>query len=574
MQEKIKNLIKDALKNLNIEVNNIALEHPENLKNGDYSTNVALAIAKSVKTSPKELAEKIVKEISRLNLDKNIEKVEVAPAGFINFYLSRRFFGRSIEEILNKADDVGKNDILINKKIMIEYTDPNPFKPFHIGHLMTNAIGESMARILEHSGAEVSRANYQGDIGLHVAKSIYGLLKNEKLQDKSGTHNLQAENIGRAYALGSEALENNEDMKKEIEKINKKIYDKTDKKINEIYDWGFEVTMEAFEDLYKMLGTKFDFYFLESQMADLGREIVNANMGKIFEESDGAIVFKAEKYNPKLHTRVFLTSDGLPTYETKELGLTEEKFKSYPDMDLSIVITADEQMDYMKVVSKTISLIHPEYEKRMKHITHGMMRFGKSSLGKMSSRKGNVITGEALLNDVRDAILEKMTDREFKNVEREKIATDVGVSAIKYSILKQSIGGDIIYDFENSISFEGDSGPYLQYSYARANSILEKAQKENILPDPHAFPSEIFEVEKLLYRFPEIVLRSVSEYEPHHIATYLIEVARAFNNFYGNTVIINKGDKSSAYKVALTYAFTFVIKTGLHLLGIKAPQKM
>ena len=579
MQEEIKNLIKDALKNLDIEVSNIELEHPEDLKNGDYSTNVAMVIAKSVKKNPKELAEKIVVEISRLSLDKNIEKIEIAGVGFINFYLSRKFFAKNIEEILNKGEDIGENDILSSKKIMIEYTDPNPFKPFHIGHLMTNAIGESIARILEHSGATVSRANYQGDIGLHVAKAIYGLLENEKLQSKKGTHNLQAANIGRAYIRGAELYEFDEKVKKEIDEINKKIYsrgdNKKDDKINEIYQWGFEVTMEAFEDLYKILGTKFDLYFLESAMMDIGREIVKDNMDKVFEESDGAVIFKAEKYNkegqPKLHTRVFITSQGLPTYETKELGLTEEKFKKNPEMDLSIMITANEQLDYMRVVAKAISLIHPEYESKMKHITHGMMRLAS---GKMGSRKGNAVTGESLLNDTRDAILEKMTDRDFSNEEREKIAGDVGVAAIKYSILKQGTGGDIIYDFEKSISIEGDSGPYLQYSYARANSILEKAQKENILPDPHTFPPEVFEIEKLLYKFPEVVLRCASEYEPHYIANYLIEVARAFNSFYGNTIIINKKDKTSSYKVALTYAFSFVMKTGLHLLGIEAPKKM
>lgn len=580
MQEKIKNLIKDALKNLDIEINDVVLEHPADLNRGDYSTNVAMAIAKSIKSDPKVLAKKIVTEISRLNVDKYIEKVEVAGAGFINFYLSRQFFAGSIEEILNKADNVGKNNFLSGKKIMIEYTDPNPFKPFHIGHLMTNSIGESIARILEHSGAEVSRANYQGDMGLHVAKAIYGLLENEKLQNKKVSNNLQAENIGRAYALGSETYENNEKAKKEIDEINKKIYTKSDKKINDIYNWGFEVTMKAFQDLYETLGTEFDFYFLESQMAPIGERIVKDNLDKvidspdskmIFEKSKDAIVFKAEKYDVKLHTRVFITSEGLPTYEAKELGLTEEKFRTSPNMDLSIVVTGNEQMDYMKVVAKAISLIHPEYEKKMLHITHGMMRLAS---GKMGSRKGNVITGVSLLNDVRDAILEKMTDRNFSNIEQEKIATDVGVSALKYSILKQSTGGDIVYDFESAISFEGDSGPYLQYSYVRANSTLEKAKKEDILPDPHAFPPEIFEVEKLLYKFPEVVLRSSSEYEPHYIANYLIEVARAFNSFYGNNLIVKKKDKTSAYKISITYAFAFVMKAGLRLLGIKVPEKM
>ncbi|MEK7128624.1 MAG: arginine--tRNA ligase [Patescibacteria group bacterium] len=581
MQEKIKNLIKDALENLKIEVNDIALEHPADLKMGDYSTNVAMTVAKNVKTNPKELAEKIVAQILRLNTDKYIEKVEMAGAGFINFHLSRKFFANSVEEIVNEADNVGKNETLKDKKIMIEFTDPNPFKPFHIGHLMTNAIGESVARILEHSGAEVSRANYQGDVGLHVAKAIFVLLKNPKeyiVRNESKSR--QALFIGKAYARGAELYENDTAAKAKIDEINKKIYSKSDAQINETYDWGFKVTMDAFQDLYETLGTEFDFYFLESQMAPVGEGIVRANLNKfidpqgskkIFEESDGAIVFKAEKYDPKLHTRVFITREGLPTYETKELGLAEEKFKTNPDMSLSIIVTANEQMDYMRVVTKAVSLLDPEHGAKMKHISHGMMRFAS---GKMGSRKGNVITGESLLNDVRDAVLEKMTDREFENTEREKIASAVAVSAIKYSILKQSTGGDIIYDFESSISSEGDSGPYLQYSFARANSIIEKAVKENILPDPHAFPKEIFEVEKLLYKFPEIVLRSSKEYEPHYIANYLIEVARSFNSFYGNNLIVDKKDKSSGYKIALSYAFSFVMKTGLSLLGIKAPKKM
>ncbi|MBI2627577.1 arginine--tRNA ligase [Candidatus Nomurabacteria bacterium] len=580
MQEKIKNLIKDALKNLNIEMSDVGLEHPEDLKNGDYSTNVALVVAKNVKISPKALAGKIVTEILRLNLDKYIEKVEVAGAGFINFYLSRKFFASSVEEIVNQGENAGKNNVLAGKKIMIEYTDPNPFKPFHIGHLMTNAIGESVARILEHSGAEVSRANYQGDIGLHVAKAIYGLLKDEKLQDKAGSHILQSANIGQAYAQGAEVYENNKKAKKEIDEINKKIYAKSDKKINEMYDWGFQATMKAFEDLYQILGTKFDFYFLESQMAPIGERIVRDNLDKIidskgskmiFEESEGAIIFKAEKYDSQLHTRVFITSQGLPTYETKELGLTEEKFRTEPNLDLSIIITANEQADYMKVVAKAVSLIYPEHGKKMLHLTHGMMRLLG---GKMSSRKGNVVTGESLLRDTVALIREKIKERDWAEAEKNKIAEIVGVAAIKYSILRSASGSDIVYNLEESISTEGDSGPYLQYSFARAKSILEKAQKENILPDPHVFPPAVFEVERLLYKFPEVVLRSAQEYEPHYIANYLIAVARAFNSFYGNIVVVNKKDKTSAYKVALTYAFIFVMKTGLSLLGIQAPEKM
>ncbi|MFZ3016069.1 MAG: arginine--tRNA ligase, partial [Minisyncoccia bacterium] len=271
-----------------------------------------------------------------------------------------------------------------------------------------------------------------------------------------------------------------------------------------------------------------------------------------------------------LHTRVFVNSHGLPTYETKELGLTELKFKK-ENPDISVVVTANEQEEYMKVVKKALEIIKPEIAQKLKHIVHGMMRL---STGKMSSRKGNVITGESLLDDAEKEIAGKIADRNFTEEEKIKIASDVGVSALKYSILKSAIGGDIVYDFEKSICFEGDSGPYLQYSYARAKSILEKALEEKIVSGFENIPNELFEIEKLICRFPEVVLHSAEEFEPHYIANYLVELARSFNGFYGNTKIIDKDDPASSYKVALTEAFSIVMKSGLNLLGIKAPEKM
>ena len=594
MKEKIENLIRETLENLNIDVDNISLEHPADLKMGDFSTNVAMALAKSLEINPKELAEKIVDalKLGFKNYPKPsfLEKIE-AKNGFINFYLSQEFFVDSVKEILENKN-FGHSNLFIGKKIMVEYTDPNPFKPFHIGHLMTNAIGESISRIVEYSGAKAVRANYQGDVGPHVAKAIYVLIQNPlpnlplaKGEGKGGGVSEIASYIGKCYAKGNDAYETDENAKKEIDEINQKIYDRSDKKINEIYDWGRRITLEAFEEIYKVLGTSFNYYFFESFVAPIGEKIVQENLDKVFEKSDGAIVFHAEKYDPKLHTRVFINSKGLPTYETKELGLSKMKFEK-ENPDISIVITANEQGEYMKVVQKALELISPEYASKMKHITHGMMRL---ATGKMSSRKGNVITGESLLLESCEQILEKIKDRNFTEEEKKQVSEEVGVAALKYSILKQNIGGDIVYDAEKSISFEGDSGPYLQYSYARANSILEKAKLENILPGflfskpgfedfkKPGFYSGVFplgDIEKLLYKFPEIVLRSAEEFEPHYIANYLIEIARAFNTYYGNTKIIDKDDLMSPYKIALTLAFSLVMKNGLYLLGIKVPERM
>jgi arginyl-tRNA synthetase len=569
IKTQIQNTILEALKSLGIDASAITLEHPADLNNGDYSTNVAMAYAKQSGKNPRALADEIKAEIEK-NLPKEISKIEVAGAGFINFYLSRDFFVASVKDILNKKENWGKNELSNGKKIMVEYTDPNPFKPFHIGHLMTNAIGESIARVVEFSGAKTVRANYQGDVGLHVAKAIYGL-QNFGMPEENLSVSEKAQYIGVQYAKGSDEYENNPDAKIAIDAINKKIYEKSDEEINKIYAWGREVTLSAFEEIYALLGTKFNHYFFESVMAPIGEKIVRANTPNVFEESDGAIVFKADKYNPKLHTRVFITSSGLPLYETKEIGLTMTKFEKEENLDLSIVTTAIEQGEYMKVVQQAISLMHPDLEKKMKHITHGMMRLAS---GKMSSRKGNVVTGESLLQDSTDVVREKVAERDLSAEEKENIAQTVGVAALKYSILRSSLGSDIIYDFEKSISFEGDSGPYLQYTAVRANGIHKKAEGEGICAAYTDIPSDITVLEKTLYRFPEVVAHSYEQLEPHHIATYLTELASAFNSFYGNTVIVNKNDPYAPYRVALVSAFHTTMQNGLYLLGIKTPNKM
>jgi arginyl-tRNA synthetase len=593
MKEQIEKQIKEVLLSLKWGqdiADLVVLERPKETSYGDYSfpvikiiqtrkgterrlehehSNAAIKIIGTPINAPLDAANKIKLELEK-NLPKEISKVEVAGAGFINFYLSREFFTESVNDILNKKENWGKNEILTGKKVMVEYTQPNPFKPFHIGHLMSNAIGESISRIVEFSGAKTVRANYQGDVGPHVAKAIYGLTK-FGLPDDSKSVSEQAQYIGECYSKGSNLYDTDENAKKDIDVINKKIYDKSDDGINKIYDWGRKVTLEAFEEIYKLLGTKFSegCYFFESAMAPIGEKIVRENVGKIFEESNGAIVFHGENYDKKLHTRVFINSQGLPTYETKEIGLTTTKFEK-ENPDISIVTTAIEQAEYMKVVQKAISLMHPDLESRMKHITHGMMRL---ATGKMSSRKGNVITGESLLRDSMDIVLEKVKDRELSDEEKKKISEIVGVAALKYSILRSSLGSDIVYDFEKSISFDGDSGPYLQYTAVRANSILEKAKGFNV-EGKESIPEEVTELEKLLYQFPEIIERSYGLLEPHHIATYLTSLASSFNNFYGNTKILDSENKYVSYHLELIKAFYQTMKNGLWLLGIETPEKM
>lgn len=569
MKEKIHNLILEKLKSLDLEILDFSIEYPPEFKKGDYSTNVAMVASKKAGISPVEFAEKIVSLIKE-DSPTEFEKIEIAGPGFINFYLSRKFVVEKIKEAVREKKHFGMVNFYNNKKVVVEYTDPNPFKEIHIGHLMSNTIGESIARLYEWSGAEVKRACYQGDVGMHVASAIWGMKKN--ISDieavKTGTIKEKGTALGRAYATGATALKADENVKKEIVLINKKVYERSDNEINTLYDLGREWSLEYFEEVYKKLGTKFDFYFFESETGSIGKELVLENLENgIFEKSDGATVFKGEKYG--LHTRVFINSEGLPTYEAKELGLAKVKFNEYP-FDKSIVVTGNEINDYFKVLLMVLSLIFPEIAERTEHVSHGMLRL---PTGKMSSRTGDVITAEGLIREIEEKVysrikLEKMTEDEKKDIS-EKVA----IAALKYSILKQSMGKDIIFDLEKSVSFEGDSGPYLQYTAVRASSILMKAEEVNLVPDFNVIPDDSNDIEKMLVRFPEVISRATQEKASNLVATYLIELASAFNTFYGTTKIIGGGEYS-AYYLAVTEAVENTIKNGLRILGIETPSRM
>ncbi|MCK5059958.1 MAG: arginine--tRNA ligase [Candidatus Pacebacteria bacterium] len=554
MKKELKNLIEEMLKKVGIQnPTNVSVEHPADLSYGDYSSNVALVYSKEFAMSSNDLALKLVSELEKERLPE-IEKIEIAGRGFINFSLASSFLSKTIAGINKNGDTYGKTNIFNKEKTIVEYTDPNPFKEFHIGHLMSNTIGEAISRVIEYNGAEVKRACYQGDVGLHVAKAVWGKLKNP---DASW---------GEAYALGA-ISQADARIKAEIIDINQKIYEK-DPSLFLLYGEGKKESLEKFEEIYKRLETHFDYYFFESDTGKFGKKLVEKYKEKIFEKSEGAVVFKGEKYG--LHTRVFINSQGLPTYEAKELDLAKIKYEKYP-YDKSIVVTANEVNEYFKVVHKALELMFPDLAKKTIHISHGMLRLPE---GKMSSRTGKVITAESLIGEVKERIKEKVSDRKLTEEEKEKISEQVAIGAIKYSILKQTSGKDIIFDFDKSLSFEGDSGPYLQYTHTRALSVLNKAKEEKIPQNTYLEVRLPSNIERLLYRFPEIVERAGREYEPHYITTYLMELAGLFNSFYAKEKIVDSSDPQSPYKVTITNAVAIVLKNGLALLGIPAPEKM
>lgn len=545
MKEILKTKIEEAIKSLNIEDIDFSIEHPSDISHGEWTTNIAMVAANKMGKNPRETATEIVSALGDIE---GVESIENAGPGFINFKLTHKAI---IDSMVLEGNNLSKGE-----KILVEYTDPNPFKQFHIGHLMSNAIGEVIARLYEDQGAEVTRLSYGGDVGLHVAKAIWG--KNDL--NNGGL----VEDWGEAYSHGSNVYEENPETKDEIDKLNKTIFDYLvndgEFEYGDLYKEGKEISQKHFEEIYEVLGTKFDRYMFESEVVSKGLEIVENN--EIFEKSDGAVVFKGEEHDESLHTRVFINSNGVPTYETKDIGLAYTKDNDF-DYDKSIVITASEQSEYFKVLMKALSLVNKEEADKTTHISHGMMRFVD---GKMSSRKGNIVTGENLLFGLIEEVNKKMEDRDIKD--KEEISKKIAVAALKFSILKQAPGKNIVFDPQDALSLEGDSGPYIQYTYTRAKRLIEKSE---VSP---SFNSELetVDIERLLMKFSTVLDRSYLDLSPQYIITYLLTLSHAFNGFYQSSQII--GGDNEEHNIAIVEKVSEVIQKGLEILGIGVPEEM
>lgn len=560
MKEVIRTAIEDVLQDLGMNGADFSVEHPGDLSHGDYATNVAMAVAKSAGKNPRELAENIVSKLE--GQIEYVEKIEVASPGFINFYLSRDFFAKEILRTVEEGEGWGKSGVYSDKIALIEYTSPNLFKPLHVGNLVGNIIGESLTRLYEFAGADVKRLNYPSDIGLTVAKGVWGL-------KVTGGNPDDINALGEAYRFGNEAYESEDSRKDEIVAVNKVLYEGSDELLNDLRARGIATSRASLNALLKKLGTVFDAEIYESEAGPVGTAIVREHIAdNIFRESAGAVVFSGEEYG--LHTRVFLNSKGLPTYEAKDLGNFTLKSKKYPNWTDSIVITGGEQNEYFKVVIAAIrKLFAVGEEKVIDHIGTGFLTL---TTGKMSSRKGNVLTGESLFLEMEESARERAAESRADDIEA--LTELIAVAALKYQILRQKVGGNIVFDKAQALSFEGDSGPYLQYTHARIGSVIEKAESSGISPNAKSFPDTPYEVERILYRFPEALQYALLERSPHHVVTFLVELAAAFNGFYSAEKIADNTDEFASYKLLLAAAVRQTLANGLWVLGIKAPEKM
>ncbi|PIQ72821.1 arginine--tRNA ligase [Candidatus Roizmanbacteria bacterium CG_4_10_14_0_2_um_filter_36_35] len=545
----------------------IDLQSPANADFGDYSTSVALRLAKLLKKNPMIIAEEIKKNFPKTDF---IEQIEIIKPGFINFWVNSNYFLDYARKVSEEKFEFPSYYLGKNKKVMVEFAHPNTHKLFHIGHLRNISTGEAMVRILEAVGNKVVRSNYQGDIGLHIAKCIYGI-KNSKVKSQNlKTLKEKTEFIGKMYTKGTKAYEEDSKAKEEIIKINQMIYDQ-DPEILPLWQKTKQWSLEYFDKVYKRVDSHFDRLYLESEITKRGSEISQEIFEKgILEKSQGAIVFNGKKYG--LDIRVFVNSLGFPTYEGKELGLAEKEFSEFGELDKNIHVVTPEQTSFFKVTFKVEELIdEKKYKNKQFHLVYEWVRLKES---KMSSREGNVIEADWLIDKIKEKIIKQFNCNN-------KTAEILGVASVKYSFLKNSTQTVIAFDIDESIAVDGNSAPYLIYTYVRCQSVLRKtndvtlrkAQGDRSIMVSSTNHDELNLLRKF-YQFPEVVLKTAENYSPNFIATYIYGLASQFNLFYQKNPILKSEKETKELRLLITLTTAKIIKKGLELLGIKTVEKM
>lgn len=547
----------------------VIFEVPANKSFGDLTTNIALKIAKEVGKAPQEIASELSKHFESIS---EIDKVEVVSPGFINFYLNAQSYFEVVEKILKENRSFGAQKVGEGREIMVEFGQPNTHKAFHVGHIKSAISGLSIVNLLENLGYKVIKANYFGDVGMHVAKTTWGFLKKGEPEgfELLDVHK-KMKFIDECYVYASNLFKTDKTSEEEIRVINKEIYSGKETENVKTYKILREYSLLHQKEIWKLLGVDYDIEYPESTVFKDAIKIVNENKNKIFEQSEGAWVFKGEKYN--LLTWVFETREGVPTYSAKDLALAQKKFTDYPNLLKSIVTTSVEQKEYFKAIIKVLELINPKLTGKYFHIPFGwMLRTDKK---KFSSRMGDTVKGVDILDEVQSVTLAKISEnKSYSEEEKKTIAHKVGIAGLKFLILSHEFYKDFSYDPDSFLSLEGFSGPYIMYSYARACSITSKETFSSTLPSVFAEEDEI-NLLKFLSQYEETVKIAGENLTPHTICNYVYNLSQLFNRFYTNCPVLTATDASiKNSRLKLTQASSIVIKNALKLLGIEAIDRM
>lgn len=547
---------------LSKEVDKAIIEIPPDSSMGDYAFP-CFSLAKEIKKNPNEIAKSLLEKIKPNN---HFDSVRVE-GPYINFFVKKDLlFNGVLTDIFLHKEKYGKKKAK-KKTVLLEGWQPNTHKAFHIGHVRNAILGESVARILEFYGCKVIRVSYMGDIGAHVAKWIWYFNKFYKGE-------IPKKNVGKwagnLYTLASIKEEENEAYKDEINEVHKKL-EEGDKKLIALWKKTRDLCLRDFWKIYNELGCKIKDPYFESDVEVSGKKTVKDLVKKgLAIYDDGAVVIDLK--NDNLGVFVLLKSNGASLYSTKDIALAYLKSKKYK-FDLSLYVVASEQEFYFQQLFKTLELIGYKDASKLRHVSYGLVMLKE---GKMSSREGNIILYDDLKDKLKKKALDVIKERALNAKKKEEIIVNVAFGALKFTMLNQDSSREIIFDPEQALSFEGETGPYVQYTYARTCSILKK-HKGNIkgkVDFSLLNSDEEKKIVKILADFPDIVEKSALLYKPNLICRFLLDVSQAFNEYYHKHKILQEDKKLEEARILLVFCLKGVIENGLNLLSIKPTSEM
>lgn len=453
---------------------------------------------------------------------------------------------------------------------MVEYSQPNTHKGFHIGHLRNVCLGASLISILRYAGYEVVSANLINDTGSHVARWLWCYKNFHSGEEPPEKRGIWLEDI---YVEATNRLQEHPEHEKDVKQILQKLEQK-DEEITELWEKSKKWSMEEFLRIYEELEVDFDVYFYDSDLYEEGKEIVHEllELG-IAEESEGAVIVDLDRQigtDDIYKTYVALRSDGTALYQTKDFALARRKFEDY-GIDRSIYVVASEQKLHFMQVFKTLELAGFEKARKCYHLSYELVMLKG---GKMSSRLGNIVFYDDLYQEVFEEALKEVEKREIVQENKEETASIVALGALKFSMLRKDSNKVIVFDPKEAVSFEGQTGAYIQYAHARASRILEKEEPDVTQIEFEELTKEERNLLELLARFPDVLEKAAESYKPNIVANSVFDIAKAFNEFYHTCPVLQAEEKTKKARLALVLATRIVLRKGLELLGIKAPERM
>lgn len=529
---------------------------------------------KPVSLRAQEIAIDITRELKNLNEFSHIE----AKNGYLNLYFStQEYSNRIIKTIIEERESFGYGKTK-NHKIMVEFSQPNTHKAFHVGHLRNVILGAAICNILEASGYEVIRTNYVGDIGLHVIKWLWNYMKfhagEEPGKDKTRW-------MGDLYAEADRRLSENPEYESEVRELFNR-WDNNDPEIVALWELTRKWSLEGFNQIYSQLGVSFDHIYYESEVEELGKELVDKLIkeniaederpdGPVIVRLDDLLGIKKEKYR----VLVVLRSDGTSLYSTKDLALAIKKFEDY-DLSRSIYVVDVRQSLYLRQIFKTLEIMGYSWAKKCYHLAYEIVKLPGNVT--MSSREGTVVLLEDLVREAISRAREIVENKNpsLNNKQKNKISKAVALGALKYTMLARDNTKIVTFDWESAMDFDGQAAPYIQYAHVRANSILKRSNSsypEPIKPTHKLHPAEI-ELIDLISRLPSEVQRAAEDYKPLHLTNLAYQIAKAFNDFYNQCPVIKAEPEVRAFRISLVFSVKQTLTNVLNILGITAPDVM